>query len=582
MRLLILSFGFIVFFFQQAFASVTMERIEVAGGPPLLLIRGEFEFSDSPAILEREAGATGATVVTFDSNGGNVVSAMAFGRAIRALGLSTIQLRSSQCASACTLAFIGGVTRLAEPGSMGVHQSSFSPEDDIDGHVAVAAVQAMTSQIMTYMIEMGVDPKLLQVSLAVAADDMRYLTASEMEEYNVTNAQADPPKSAPPPAHSPNQPVEPNAPSPSAAGSHAPSQAEPSTDESRAQNFLIAYHDAWSRPNSDALRFMEAAYAETVSFYGKTLSRNAIIDEKRTFAERWPRRAYVLRHGSVDVICAMTCTASGIVDWFAHSPERGKMSSGSAEFRVSWDPSSGKIISEAGTVLSTDKGAREPLRVIAQWQAENGLCRGGSGDSDETLKACDRRDVIDTKLRNVGWCYGRPGEYGYQMDWHSCDESTHKNTQGAIVQKAKDLDGPAFRVSELYKGKLRLPDFRKRDRAFNSFRTRIRDGMKAGPNFADRYSVIQFGCGTGCSMVIVGDNKTGRPMDFPLGGEANMYLTLRFNLKSRLMTAQWADFNADRCYVEFLDFDGNAWKQLARQAVGSKDACNRDIAENLE
>ncbi|MBB4064409.1 hypothetical protein GGR23_001586 [Gellertiella hungarica] len=61
LRLLILSFGFFVFVLQQAFASVTMERIEVAGGPPLLLIRGEFEFSDSPAILEREAGATGAS-----------------------------------------------------------------------------------------------------------------------------------------------------------------------------------------------------------------------------------------------------------------------------------------------------------------------------------------------------------------------------------------------------------------------------------------------------------------------------------------------------------------------------------------
>lgn len=541
-------------------------------GPPVLLLKGEFEFNDDPAMLEREAKAAGAGIVTFESNGGNVVAAMAFGRTIRALGLNTIQLRSHQCASACTLAFLGGVIRFAEPGAIGVHQASFS-QDAIDGHIAVAAVQAMTAQIMTYMIEMGADPRLLQLSLSIASDDMRYLTASEMEEYKVItpNASASPPQTA---ASSP--------PPPPAAGSQTTAQPEPPTDERRAEDFLLAYHDAWSQPNAKALRFLETAYGENVVFYGKTLSRTGIIDEKRTFAERWPMRAYVLRNSGLDIVCRMACNVSGIIDWFAHSPDRGRMSSGSAEFHVIWNPSTGKIMSETGTVLSTDKGAREPSRVIAQWQEENGLCRGGSGNSDETTEACGRRDSIAAKLQNVGWCYGRPGEYGYQMHWHPCDESSNTNKQAAMVQKAKDLDGPAFRVSEVYRGKLQLPDFRKRDRAFNSFRTRIRDGMKSGPNFAGRYSVIQFGCGTGCSMVIVGDNKTGRPKDFPLGGEANMYLTLRFNVNSRLMTAQWADFNADRCYVEFLDFDGNAWKQLARQAVGSKDACYKDISENLE
>ena len=48
------------------------------------------------------------------------------------------------------------------------------------------------------------------------------------------------------------------------------------------------------------------------------------------------------------------------------------------------------------------------------------------------------------------------------------------------------------------------------------------------------------------------------------------------------MTAQWADLDADRCYIEFLDFDGNEWKKLARQAVGLQNACYREIAENLE
>ena len=66
-----------------------------------------------------------------------------------------------------------------------------------------------------------------------------------------------------------------------------------------------------------------------------------------------------------------------------------------------------------------------------------------------------------------------------------------------------------FRTS-IYKGPTRLPDFRGRDRQFADYRTRIRDGLKAGPNFADHYTVIQFGCGTGCSCVYVADNRTGK------------------------------------------------------------------------
>ncbi len=64
-----------------------------------------------PATLAREVAATGPKAITFNSNGGNVVSAMAYGRMIRSLGLAAFQLRAAQCASACTLAFLGGVIR---------------------------------------------------------------------------------------------------------------------------------------------------------------------------------------------------------------------------------------------------------------------------------------------------------------------------------------------------------------------------------------------------------------------------------------------------------------------------------------
>ncbi len=568
-------FAFVIWgsFVSSVLADVSVQRIEIDNAPPVIVIKGDFAYSDDPEALAREVAATGAKVVTFDSNGGNIVKAMAFGRKIRELGLSTFQLRASQCASACALAFVGGKIRQADPGSIGVHRSSFSPESNLDGHTAVAAVQEITAQIMTYFIEMGVDPRLLQLSLSVASDDMRYLTASEMLAYHVT---VDEPKDVPP--VDPALVANPSMPKP------ADRRLQPPSDERKALAFVARYHDAWSLGNADALAFMETAYAETVEFYGKPTAKNVVISDKRKFAERWPLRAYSVRPGSERVTCRAMCEAEGLIEWFAESASGDRKSSGLAEFSLTWDPSQAKILSEFGKVVMTDKAVSEPARLLDQWRNLNTQCRGGSGDSDATVAVCERRDILSTKLKAVGWCYGRDGEYGYQMEWHSCGQPQAAGSTGSssgIATLSKRPDPVAFKVRETFSGKTRLPDFRGRDREFNSLRTRIRNGLREGPNFAGHYSLIQIGCGSGCSFVVVADNKTGEPRNFPLGGESNMYLQLDYRRDSRLLSVQWADYDTDRCYAEFFDFVGDTWKALGKQEIGKLDACYREIKENL-
>jgi hypothetical protein len=168
------------------------------------------------------------------------------------------------------------------------------------------------------------------------------------------------------------------------------------------------------------MAFMRSAYADNVAFYGKIMPRDDVLKDKATFIERWPKRAYSIRHGSERFACGLTCSGTAIVEWFAFSPKRGKTSSGSAEVSIIWNPRTGKIETENSRVLETDRGQKAPDRIIAQWQQQNGTCRGNSGDDPETMKACDRREVVGAALESVGWCYGREGEYGYQMDWHQC------------------------------------------------------------------------------------------------------------------------------------------------------------------
>lgn len=64
-----------------------------------------------------------------------------------------------------------------------------------------------------------------------------------------------------------------------------------------------------------------------------------------------------------------------------------------------------------------DKDAKALLQVSDYL---NEKCRGGSGDSPDTQKACSARDTLGEVLRHAGWCYGEPGQYGYQMKWHKC------------------------------------------------------------------------------------------------------------------------------------------------------------------
>ncbi|MGZ2405111.1 hypothetical protein ACVIKO_002371 [Rhizobium ruizarguesonis] len=168
----------------EGHAAIAYQRVDGAPGRGLV-INGVFEFSDDPMQLVDEYTQYQADYISFDSPGGNVVTAIRFGRAIRALNARTLQIRALECASACAFAFVGGVERFAEPGSIGVHRISLSDDVPMDNKLAVSTVQLMTGEIIGYLTDMGVSPNLLQLSLSIDSTDIRYLTAAEMRDWNI-------------------------------------------------------------------------------------------------------------------------------------------------------------------------------------------------------------------------------------------------------------------------------------------------------------------------------------------------------------------------------------------------------------
>lgn len=133
-----------------------------------------------------------------------------------------------------------------------------------------------------------------------------------------------------------------------------------------------------------------------------------------------------------------------------------------------------------------------------------------------------------------------------------------------------------FPVEQSFNGRTRLPDFHRRDKDYRTFRTRIREKMNEGPDFASHYSLIAIGCGTLCSIVFAGNNNTGQVYDFPLEGEENSSLELLYDISSRLVVAQWTNSDLEACVRQYYEWTGDNFRLLDTFNV-VKNACYNDI-----
>ncbi|RUV49056.1 hypothetical protein EOB77_21200 [Mesorhizobium sp. M7A.F.Ca.MR.228.00.0.0] len=236
---------------------------------------------------------------------------------------------------------MGGVRRVADAGSIGVHRSSFAPDSGMSTDEAVSSVQAATADIMSYMTEMGVDPKLMGVALTYDRSDMRYLSASEMAELRVTNFIPTPQS-----VDTSQVPSTPSLP---------PAQA--SVDERQLESAAVAFIKGLIEHHGDnadlAIAQVQTSYAGIVDYYGKPTDLNSIIADKRSYFQRWPERGYNLHDESVIVTCANErCMVSGTYDWVVRSLPRHKQAKGVARFSytIAIGPNP-KIIAETSKVM---------------------------------------------------------------------------------------------------------------------------------------------------------------------------------------------------------------------------------------
>jgi len=133
---------------------------------------------------------TGRVAVWLNSRGGNLFAGMQLGRIIRAHRASTYiidprTLLPGVCDSACSLAFLGGIYRFADNGARyGVHRASLSV-GRATGNLDLG--EDLTAAVASYVHEMGVDPRLLDLWQKAGPDEMYVLSRREAEDLGVVN-----------------------------------------------------------------------------------------------------------------------------------------------------------------------------------------------------------------------------------------------------------------------------------------------------------------------------------------------------------------------------------------------------------
>jgi hypothetical protein len=127
----------------------------------------------------QQAGVT----VRLSSPGGNLIGGLLLGDALREAGVGVIVGPAERCVSACLYAFLGGTSRRAAPGRIGVHR--FVPE--AGGDFPDVLAQRTTQTLSAYLARMGAAPELLPLILGVTPPALHFLDAAELRRLRVVN-----------------------------------------------------------------------------------------------------------------------------------------------------------------------------------------------------------------------------------------------------------------------------------------------------------------------------------------------------------------------------------------------------------
>lgn len=238
------------------------------------------------------------------------------------------------------------------------------------------------------------------------------------------------------------------------------------------------------------------------------------------------------------------------------------------------------VVRYFGSRKSKAEVTKEKVDFFERWPRRQYTLEAGSPSIACEAELCSATGTVSWEMFSDARGSESRGSASFilTVDWSTgqpliAEESSEVRSRKVATLSVLTAD--RYSVEAIYQGDLVYPDFKGRDRQFASYRTRLRNSVRQGPNFAGRYSLVQFGCGTGCTGVFLTDVSTGKVFSFPRGGEANLYLSLKFSLNSYLLTSRWVG-NDSRCVEEKFLWKNEEFNLILKRDVGTEEACLAD------
>ena len=175
MRLCI-SIASILFLTIPAVAATVTVRPETPDRPIVVVIEGSLAAFDEDQFAAKTAPLSSA-FVAFSSDGGSLVAGLRIGEAIRRKRFSTIVPDGRRCASACALAWLGGVERfIGISGKISFH-AAYDAASDESG-VGTAVVDA-------YLSKIGLPYEAVIYITQTASNEMTWLNMSDAAQRGI-------------------------------------------------------------------------------------------------------------------------------------------------------------------------------------------------------------------------------------------------------------------------------------------------------------------------------------------------------------------------------------------------------------
>ena len=175
MRLCI-SIASILLVTTPAVAAVITVREQTPDRPSVVVVEGSLAAFDEDQFAAKAASLSSA-FVAFSSDGGSLLAGLRIGEAIRRKGFSTIVPDGRRCASACTLAWLGGAERfIGTNGKISFH-GAYDPAADESG-VGIAVVD-------TYLSKVGLPYEAVTYITQAASNETTWLNMSDAAQRGI-------------------------------------------------------------------------------------------------------------------------------------------------------------------------------------------------------------------------------------------------------------------------------------------------------------------------------------------------------------------------------------------------------------